>query len=201
MDPRLAETPFETFAWTWFSSLSHLCPGALLNIDGRLKNHIIPTFGKTPIAAIQPADVRFWVSGLLEKGLTQETSRTIYRNLNQIFRTAEVDGLLTRSPCVGIKWPRQTARKEMRFLDPLQLSRLASAIKPRYSALIFTAGYTGLRWGELAALKVGRVNLASGTVDVVESLTSWRRYGTGGTRRCGVKRKAAGRFPRWSALL
>jgi len=47
---------------------------------------------------------------------------------------------------------------------------LADEITPRYRALIFAAGYTGARFGELAALKVGRVDLNAATMHIAESL-------------------------------
>ena len=45
----------------------------------------------------------------------------------------------------------------MLFLTPDQLAQLAETVDPRYRALILTAGYSGLRAGELSALKVDRV--------------------------------------------
>jgi integrase len=39
-----------------------------------------------------------------------------------------------------------------------------------YSTLIFTAAYTGLRWGKLAGLRVERVNLLRRAIAVVEQL-------------------------------
>ncbi len=93
-----------------------------------------------------------------------------YRTLGRILATAEVDGLIRRSPCIGVDLPRQTGHTEMHFLAPAEVTRLAVAIEPRYRALIFTAAYTGLRWGELAGLRRHRLDLDAGTVRVVEAL-------------------------------
>lgn len=41
-------------------------------------------------------------------------------------------------------------------------------------ALALTAGYVGLRWGEIAGLKRKRLNLLKGTVEVTEILTEVR---------------------------
>ncbi|MGH9277870.1 MAG: tyrosine-type recombinase/integrase [Acidimicrobiales bacterium] len=57
------------------------------------------------------------------------------------------------------------------FLTPEQVSALADAIKPEmYATLIRFAAYTGLRAGEIGALRVGRLDLLRGTVEVAESL-------------------------------
>jgi len=88
----------------------------------------------------------------------------------QILRTAETDDIIPRSPCIGIDLPRETSHQEKRFLTAAEVARLAGEIEDRYGSLIFAAAYTGLRWGELAALKVERVNLLRGTVEVTEAI-------------------------------
>ena len=42
----------------------------------------------------------------------------------------------------------------MRFLEPANVEELANAFADHYRALILTAAYVGLRWGELAGLGV-----------------------------------------------
>jgi integrase len=82
--------------------------------------------------------------------------------------TAAVNAdMLARSPCRAIRLPK-IERQEMRFLTPAEVARLADAIGPRYRALVLLAAYGGLRIGELAGLRRGRVNLERGTVDVAE---------------------------------
>jgi integrase len=57
----------------------------------------------------------------------------------------------------------------MLFLDAVEVNRLADAIDEPYGVLVRFAAYTGLRAGELAALRVGRVDLLRGSVDVREA--------------------------------
>jgi integrase len=59
----------------------------------------------------------------------------------------------------------------MRFLTPAEIARLADAIDQRYRALVLVAAYGGLRIGELAGLRRGRVDLLRGVVQVAEILT------------------------------
>jgi len=170
-DPTLAKVRFERVAEEWLKSTTHLRAGTRANVEIRLRRHIFPAFGAEPIGAIQPAHVRAWVSGLTESGLSPSTVGAIYGVLRRVMRTAEIDGLIHRTPCLGISLPRETSHQEMHFLDHAEVARLGAAIDERYRALIFTAAYTGLRWGELAGLRVERVNLLRGTVDVVEAMT------------------------------
>jgi integrase len=58
----------------------------------------------------------------------------------------------------------------MLFLQPPEIMHLADAITPAYRTLVLCAAYTGLRAGEMGALRVGHLDLLHGSVDVRESL-------------------------------
>lgn len=72
-------------------------------------------------------------------------------------------------PARRIPLPKST-REEMRFLSAKEIRRLADAIDAQHRALILMAGFTGLRWRELAGLRED-LDLLRGTVDVREALT------------------------------
>jgi hypothetical protein len=59
----------------------------------------------------------------------------------------------------------------MHFLTARQVEDLAAAIGPRYELLVRFAAYTGLRAGELVALRVRHLNLLRGRCEVGESAT------------------------------
>lgn len=169
-DPR-GGNRFEDYAAEYLESVAHLRSGTRQKIEGHLRNQISPFFDKTPLGAIRPAHVRSWIAALEKEGLAPGTINGIYRTFSKILKTAVIDGLIPRSPCIGIDLPKQTSHEEMKFLDPDQVEALAEAIEPHFRALIYTAAYTGMRWGELAALRVEKLNLLRGTVDVVESMS------------------------------
>jgi site-specific recombinase XerD len=105
----------------------------------------------------------------------------------------------TRTPCQGIKLPKETSHQEMRFLGAEEVVRLADAVEPRYRALIVTAAYAGLRWGELAALKVFDVNLFKGTIDVRQSLSEVSGRIEIGPTKTGARRTVS--LPRFLAQM
>ncbi len=74
----------------------------------------------------------------------------------------------TRNPAKGVPLPRRVAKKKV-YLAHAQVDRLAHAAGP-YGPLVLVLAYTGLRWGELAALKVGRVDLARRRLSIVENV-------------------------------
>jgi integrase len=59
----------------------------------------------------------------------------------------------------------------MHFLTAAQVERLAAVIAPPFPLLVRFDAHTGLRAGELAALRVGRLDLLRGACEVVESAT------------------------------
>lgn len=174
VDPRLGQTTFGEYAAEVRASKAHLRPGTRQNIDGRLDNHLLPYFGEMPLGVIRTAHVRGWIAEMNAKGLSGGTVKAAYWLLGEILAAAEVDGCIGRSPCAGIDprkdLPRSSAWTEMMFLSPVEVAQLAGAIDDRYTALVYAAAYTGLRWGELAALTVERIDLLKGTVHVAESL-------------------------------
>jgi integrase len=187
-DPQLAKVPFSEYTDAWLGSTKHLRPGTQANVESRLRRHILPAFGHHPIGAIQPAMVRSWVAELTESGLSASTVNATYRTFARIMGVAEVDSLITRSPCIGIALAKETSHQEMHFLDPPEVTRLAASVDERYKALIYSAAYTGLRWGELAALRLERVNFLRGTINVVESLSEVNGHVRIGPTKTGAHR-------------
>jgi len=62
-------------------------------------------------------------------------------------------------------------RSDQRYLTHAQVASLADTCG-RDRTLVLTLAYTGLRWGELAALRVRRVDLVRGRLDIVESVST-----------------------------
>ena len=68
-----------------------------------------------------------------------------------------------------MKLPAENSR-EMRFLSPEQVVTVADAAGGHYRPMVLTAAFVGLRFGELAGLKVDRVNLLRRTIPVDQQL-------------------------------
>jgi hypothetical protein len=55
---------------------------------------------------------------MVKKDLAPATVKAAYLALAKILRTAELDGFIVRSPCIGIDLPKETSHQDMRFLEP-----------------------------------------------------------------------------------
>jgi integrase len=188
VDPRSGRVLFEDCARRWLASKVDLAPSSLDKVQRHVRRHILPVFGQKPVGRIQPADVRAWVAELSASGLAPDTVKAIYLTFGQIMSTAEIDRLVVRSPCVGIKLPKTTAREEQHFLTAEQVGLLAEAITPRFRALVYTAAYAGLRAGEIGALRVERLNLLAGTLDVAASVWEGKGEMVVGPPKSGKRR-------------
>ncbi len=140
-----------------------------------LHNLILPTFGDIELARIRPNEIRTWIGDLQQRGYAPATITKAYQILSRTFRVAVADGLIPHSPCREIKLPAIDS-DERRFLTPTQIEDLAHAIETRYRVLVLTGAYTGLRFGELAALRTDDLDPLRRTLRVDEQLS---RQGSG----------------------
>ncbi len=175
IDPRAGRTTLRAWAEEWQRTVVHLRPKTRKIYDGNLRNHILPVLGDHELAKLTPAQLRAWLSDLMVKKtgrgkpLAPGTVAQAYRTLNRLLAAAVDDELIGRNPLKGVK-PPQVQEEPMRFLTHEEVATLASAIDDRYRALVFVAAYTGLRAGELTALRRHHVDLLHRTISVTEQV-------------------------------
>lgn len=191
VDPALASTPLRDFVDGYLRSSMHWRPSTRLKVEGHARNYVVPAFGDYALGDIRPSDIRNWVVALSEHGLAPGTVRAVYSSLSRILKQAAIDGLIPRSPCLGISLPKDEVQREMLFLDPVGVEALAEEVPERYRVLIFTAAYTGLRWGELAALKVRNLDLVKGMIRVTEAVAEVNGHLKEGPTKTGATRIVA----------
>jgi len=129
-----------------------------------------PTFNDRQLGTIQPNEIREWVADLEDREYSPATIAKAFQIVSRCFRVAVSDGLIPRTPCREIKLPTND-RDERRFLSPTEVEQLAAAMKNRYRLVVLTGAYTGLRFGELAALRLDDLDLLRRTLRVDEQLS------------------------------
>lgn len=169
LDPRLARTTFGEWAEEWLATTVHLKPKTQVSYESILRSRVLPVFGNARIAAIEQVDVRRFVAQLDKAGDQPGTIRNTFNVLRLVMGTAVGSGAIRANPCSGVRMPK-SSRDEMLFLTPEEVVTLAEAITEEFRTLVLFAAYTGLRAGEIGALRVGRLDLLRRSVDVRESL-------------------------------
>jgi integrase len=139
-----------------------------------------------PLSRVTHEDTAAWVSELIASGLAPATVRYIYRVFSLLLELAVKSSRIHRNPAAGVRLPRvQPADK--RFLTHEQVGALADACGDYRTAVLLLA-YCGLRWGELAGLKVGRVDLLRRRVEVAEAVSEVRGSLVWGTPKSHQRR-------------
>lgn len=135
-----------------------------------LRLHATPFIGKKGFAKLTPADVRTLYAERQVAGLSPTTVRQLHAILHHAFEQALRDGMIGRN-VVDLFSPPRRAEHEMQTLSPEQArALLASAVGERLEALYVVALSTGMRQGELLALKWKEVELDAGDVHVRATL-------------------------------
>ena len=169
-DPDAARVALDVYARGWLRARPNLRPRTIDLYESLLERHIIPELGHHSLGTLTPATVRRWNADLVRRsGSCSLIPAKCYRLLRTILNTALADGLIARNPCaiVGAGVEHSVERPVATLA---QVAALADAVDTRFRALVLTAAFAGLRFGELAALTRGCVNLDDGTVTVVRSL-------------------------------
>ena len=73
------------------------------------------------------------------------------------------------NPCEGVKLPKRK-HADRGYLSHGQVAALAAAVD-RHPEVVRFLSYTGLRWGEMAALRVGDFDMLRRRVNVSRSVT------------------------------
>jgi integrase len=175
IDPRAGRVTLAAWAKEWQRTVVHLRPKTRRVYDVNLRNHVLPALGDHELAKLTPSMLRAWLSDLTAKEgrggkpIAAGTVAQAYRTLNRVLVAAVDDELIGRNPLRGVKPPR-IEPEPMRFLTHDEVALLAAAIDARYRALVYLAAYSGLRAGELVALRRPHVDLLRRTVTVVEQV-------------------------------
>lgn len=176
VDPRVGRSPFSHWASEWLDTAAHLKPKTRVDYETMLRVHVLPVSADKSIAAIQPGDVRRFIADKVATGAAPGTVRGARKVLRLVLATAQAEGAIRSNPCDGVRVPA-SPKADMVFLSAEQVEDLALAIGEGYGTLIRLAAYTGMRAGEIGALRIGRVDLDASRLTIAESVTEVQGHG------------------------
>ncbi len=165
VDPRLGRVTFTEWTEEYLSTIVHLREATRYLYERTLNKHVLPAFGSRPVVSIEQVDIRRFVAQKLAEGLSPASVRHMRQALRQVLNCAKGSGAIRSNPCDGVRLP-MPSKAEPVFLSAEEAGRLAKSTRPPYDLLVRFAVATGLRPSELCGLRVGRLNLLAGTVEV-----------------------------------
>ncbi|MFH8679551.1 tyrosine-type recombinase/integrase [Streptomyces lydicus] len=173
-DPN-AEILFGEYATAWLKERDYAATTRERK-ESALRLHIMPTFARSPLTQITTPHVRRWRSALLDNAVGESTVVKAYQILRAVMNTAVDDGLIQRNPC-RIKGAGVAKTAERPYLTVPEVYRIADAVPSCFRVLVLLAAFTGLRFGELAALQRHDVDLERRTIAVRRSQAETRTQG------------------------
>lgn len=170
VDPAAGTELFGSYAEDWMTTKrSTVGVTTATNTEALLRARVLPEFSNKQLKQITSADIRKWLSSMSGEGLAPSTVHTYRRVLSQILTQAVDDGFIVANPAQKAKAPAPRPRRQL-FLNADELRELANECG-NYQALVWFLGWSGLRFGEATALRVGRVDPARRRVRVEEAAT------------------------------
>lgn len=140
-----------------------------------LDKHFLPFFGARPMSKITPSTVQDWVTKATADGLSPRSVRKYHTMLHSIFKRAARDRIILTNPCEHTELPKVIARRS-RTLTPEEFEALIGAIPERHRLMVETAIETGMRWGELIALRPRHIDFLRRTLTVEETIVEVSRH-------------------------
>lgn len=195
INPKLGKQPFREYAEKWFAARGTM--DSTKKVRSYLDSQLLPVFGNVPLNQIDRIMVQDWVESLLDPPETEDDDdakprrykpssiRSYYSTLSTIMKMAAVDRHIGVNPIgKGLVNLPADDRDTRVFLTLAQLDRfleVAAAEVPYYYAMIKLTAETGMRWGEVAGLTEGCLDLDRGSVLIEQSLKLAKRRGVGWT--------------------
>jgi integrase len=170
LSPDLASTTLNEWATRWATTRTHLKPSTRASEESLLRSRILPTFGEMPLNGIEPHDVDAWIAEMVNEGLSASRIRQAHSVLGKMLKSAVRSRYISHNPTVGASLPSMIQR-EMRYLDPAEIDELATQIDSQQRVWVYVMAWTGLRFGEAAALRRRNVDVLRSELRVVESVT------------------------------
>jgi integrase len=148
-----------------------------------LRIHVLPHLGELKLSEIMPLHIQEMYASLSESELSQSTVAGIHRALRAALNQAVKWGLLQRNPTDRVGAPR-TDKRDMAILNPDQANALLEAAKHTGRRTLFlTALVTGMRKGELLALRWEDIDFDRCTISITGSLGQDRQRASTKTAR------------------
>ncbi len=173
---------------SWLDGRLALRPSTAASYRSHIDRYLTPLIGSIPLAELQPEDVQRLHHQLLAQGMTPATLARVHATLSAALHTAERRNLLTADPLAGVELPRADHPDQQVWTLRQARTFLAAVRGDALEGLWRLALITGMRRGELLALRWADLDLDRGLLTVRSN-----RVAVGGTIIEGRPKSRAGR--------
>lgn len=140
-------------------------PETIIEVNGKFER-LCNYFGEKRLDEIKSLDVKKWQSGL---NYSPKTIMNYRAYLNIIFQSAVDDDILTKNPLKSVKSPKKKRVIAPVYLSGDELALIVSKAKGKYKNALQVLSFTGMRGGELIALKWKNIDFKNKVIKVCEN--------------------------------
>ena len=158
-----------------------LKPSSATYYEKLLRIHVLPAFGLRQLREITRVEVQSFLVEKRRTGLSGSTVHGIRTALSRVLQSAVDWGYIEQNPVRGIVLGNRAPIEERLYLSPTQVRTLLNSLPEPTRTLVLLATLTGLRIGELLALRWKHIDLQRGSIQVRGTLSEGR-IGTPKTR-------------------
>ena len=177
--PKLTLTELLT-DWQTTAKKYELKSSSYDRLEQTINNNIVPYIGYLQITALTPQDIQNYINELTDKGYSYSTIKKSYNAVNVALKFALERDYIRKNPCIGIKLPKQIqrAKSDIEFFSDEEVNLISQSAISRYKTgrYKYKHGYaiiillnTGLRVGELLALKWDNVDFVNKQIYIAET--------------------------------
>lgn len=165
VDPRAGRESLAAALGRFFDARTGTVAESTLKADLALSKNLPRVMSNRPIGAIQSSDIDALLRGLLQRGLARSSVVRFRAVMSTFFSWAVEQRLVSRNPVLQTSVASGTGLKPRHEVFPFTVKELREVVADLCSRdsdqgeLALVLGLTGLRWGELVALRVRDVTV------------------------------------------
>jgi integrase len=135
-----------------------------------LETHILPVFGDVPLRSLTRDGIQKWLHGKFSAGLSWNSVRHLRTTFGTVLNAAEMDDLIRQNVVKKTRLPRRVHSEEPPIVALDDLKSLLKELPEPSRSIATLIVLTGLRIGEMLALRWCDVDLTTGTLRVRQAV-------------------------------
>ena len=168
--------------WLWSYKRNSVKQKTFDQYETILRTHIIPDIGDIRLADLKTMHIQRIINKMHDSGLSHRTIEVMKIVMHAALKQAQRNKLVSENVCENVVLPRKQP-KHIRVLNEDEQTKLIAALKDNYigRGLLF-ALYTGMRRGEVLALKWSDYDKNEKTISITKALSRVRTYNKNGNK-------------------
>ena len=130
-----------------------------------MNRYVLPEFGNRPIALINYLEIKKFVSNLT---CSHKRKNNVLVPMRSVFKHAFLSEIIDKNPMDRIK-NLKIEKPDIHPLSMEEVRKVLESVSSRYRNFFIVAFFTGMRFGEMAALKWRNVDFRLGVIKVRET--------------------------------